>query len=902
MNRRLPIIDVPPQEVPRPAPLRPIVVTNPRRSDWYRVLGRVVLAGTLFMLLAAPMAAGSVYTALAHGLPRLDRFDAMVAVGVTRFEAADGSLVGERYQERRFAVRWEDVPRPLALAFLAAEDARFFDHAGLDFRGIVRAMVANFVSGGVKEGASTITQQLAKMLVGSERAWSRKVKEAILARRMEDLYSKEQILTWYMNTIFFGHGSYGIKAAAQNYFRKGLDELSLAEMAILAGCAQSPSRVNPALDLPGARRRMNHILDNMVELGWATADEVEKAKAWKFVVHPLRDTWGSQVPDYTEAVRKEAAARFGSGGVSWLDRGLTLTMAVDPAAQRLAHEALDEALVALQKKQGYPGPLARLGEAEREAFFGRNAPYVDAVRVPSPFGGAPPLKVGARLLGRVVAVAKDEARVELAADLVGIIRLDKTRWAAPWTVQPVNDKGRRETSTKVSFEGRLGSLENALAVGDAVLVRVAEPPKAPKTPAKKPKPTARGQGPKDTGDPKKGTDKDTLKDVESDKIATLELTLESVPMMEGALVSTPLGLGGLDVLATGWDFDRSEVDRTVATRQTGSTMKPVVYSRAYDLGLPPSSLVSGAPYRDGDYNPTGGRTKDDKLAWVGLAESENSVALRMLSYVLRKSDLESWKEWGKKLGLPRDLEGHTSEVLGADQTMRGMLTVFATFANEGRRPTPGLLRKVVARDGAVLWRDYRPADPGADTMDTLVALWTSATHRDDPVISPVTAHLIAKNLVAAVETGTGKKARVLNREAGGKTGTLAYDVWFAGFTGDRAAVSWLGADRRERTLGPTERDNRVYGSTAALPMWVDFMKAVDPVKRGETRKGVADVVPTGVQVVYIDPATGLLARPKPEGGYDETAIAIPHAPGTAPTEMAPEPIEELPLEKSETEF
>ena len=887
---------MPDDEPPRWLGPRPIVVTNKRRPGWYRVLGRLALAGLLFAMVAGPMAAGAVYTALAHDLPRLDRFDAMVAVGVTRFEAADGSLVGERYQERRIAVRWEDVPRPLALAFLAAEDARFFEHAGLDFRGIVRAMVTNLTSGGVKEGASTITQQLAKILVGSQRAWSRKVKEAILARRMEDLYSKEQILTWYMNTIFFGHGSYGVKAAAQNYFRKELHELSLAEMAILAACAQSPSRVNPAVDLPGARKRMNHILDNMVELGWVSAAEAEAAKAWRFVVHPLRDTWGSQVPEYAEAVRRDAE-RLGDGKVSWLERGLTLTMAVDPAAQRLAHAALDEALVGVQKRQGYPGPLAKIPAEKREGFFTRTAPYLDPVRVPSPVDNAPPVKVGARLLGRVSTVSKETAEVELASDLVGTIHLADTRWAAPWTVQPTKNDGRRENTARVSFDGKLGSLEEALSVGDVVMVRVAEPKKA----AAKPKPRPKATNKTTEKAPPKKPKKKGATGVD-EKRPAFDVLLEPVPMMEGALVSTPLGLCGIDALATGWDYDRSEVDRTVARRQAGSTMKAIAFARAYDLGLPPSEWISGAPFVDETDDRRLDKTRDDMVAWKALTESENPHAKRIFRWVLRKGEVATWTEWGKRLGLPFPLEGHLSEVLGAEQSARGLLSAFAIFAREGRRPSLSLLRKVVARDGTVLVRDFRPADPSASTMDSLVGLWREATVPVDAAISPVTSHLIARNLVAAVDSGTGKRARALNREAGGKTGTLAYDVWFAGFTGDRAAVSWLGADRRERTLGPSERDNKLYGSTVALPLWVDFMAALDPVKRGETRPGVAVVKPVGVEVVQIDPATGLLARPRADGTFDETALALPHAVGTAPTEMVPEPIEELPLEKAETEF
>ena len=488
----------------------------------------------------------------------------------------------------------------------------------------------------------------------------------------------------------------------------------------------------------------------------------------------------------------------------------------------------------------------------------------------------------------------------LDAGLVGVIRLEMTKWATPWTVQPMvgeGDKQKRDRTAKVSFDGKLTDLSTALSAGDVVMVRVATPPKkaAPKPtkPAKKPakKPTTR---------PKK-------KDLDQAKTPALPFGLElvPVPMMEGALVSTAFGTSGLDAMATGWDFDRSEVNRAVALRQVGSTMKPIVYGRAYDLGLAPSTLVSGAPFREGNYNPTGGRTKEDKVAWVALAESENAVSLRVFQHVLQRAELETWRQWGEALGLPKALEGHTSEVLGVDQTAVGMLSAFSTFANEGRRVALPLVRKVVARDGRVLERNLRPADPSASAADTLVALWTAATTRPEVVVSPVTSHLIARNLTAAVNIGTGKKAKALNREAGGKTGTLAYDVWFAGFTGERAAVAWLGADRRERTLGPSERDNRIYGSTAALPMWVDFMASLGSVKRGKNdikRKGVAEVVPPEVVIVHIDPETGLLARPLADGTYDKTAIAIPHRRGTEPTEMVPLPVEEIPIERAEQDF
>lgn len=872
-----------------------LMIANRRRGGWWRHLLRLAGAGLGLGITSAALAAVLVYTALAHDLPRLDAFDKMAGVGVTRFEAADGSLVGERYTERRLALAWEDLPKPLILAFLAAEDARFFEHSGIDFRGIMRAMVTNLFAGGVKEGASTITQQLAKILVGNDRNWSRKVKEAILARRMEDLYAKEQILAWYINTIYFGHHSYGVQAAAQNYFRKNVWDLTLGEMAALAGCAQSPSRVNPVLDLAGTKARSGHILDNMVELGWATADEAKAAKAESFKVYPLRDLWGEQVPDYTEAVRR-LGERWNDGERTFLERGLTIRMAVDPAAQRAAHEALDETLVELQKKQGYPGPLGRaISDSERDAFFAKNAKWVGRARGPA----SEPAE-GARLLGRVAEVGEKTARIELSATLAGSLDLKGSEWATAWSIFPRNDEGRYDASGKVSFGGKLSSLVNALAVGDIVLVRVIPPPPPPKPP----KPAKPAKPPKPSKNDKK---KDEPKEEPVAVTPTpeprvgLSFALEPIPMMQGVIVSTPVAGGGIDALATGWDFDRSEVDRTLSVRPTGSTIKPIAYALAYDLGLPPSAPLPTSSFKEGRYDLRSTQTGELPV-WNGLVESNNMVSLRVFVHALDRIGKGDWQRWGERLGLapcrpPRKpgeepdcpLKAHSdgpthnylAEVLGVSQRPRDMLSAYATFARGGQRPSLDLVRKVVAGDGRVLERRYAPVDPWAGAADAFLALYDAARTPIVPAISPTTSYLIAKNLAAAVRSGTGQKAKAVGREAAGKTGTLDYDVWFSGFTGERATVTWIGADDNERTLGPNTTNNSFYGSNAAV-MWAAFMRAVDRVGKGDKRVGIAEITPPEVVTVEVDLATGLVAR--------ADGVPLPHRRGTEPTELVPEPV------------
>ncbi|MFT7579524.1 MAG: penicillin-binding protein 1A, partial [Myxococcota bacterium] len=732
---------------PKTSPLR-ITVANRRRGGWPLTVIRGLLAFVAWGGLLAGVGLFVIYTVMAQDLPRIDGFDDASASTVTRFLAADGQLVGEWSNERRLEARWEELPRPLVLAFLAAEDERFFEHSGVDLKGVARAMVKNLQSGSSEEGASTITQQLAKTLVGSEKSYVRKVKEAILARRMEDLYAKPKILTWYMNVIFLGHGSYGVKAASQNYFRKRLDELELGEMALLAAMAQSPGRVNARIDMPGTRRRMAHILRNMQRLGWVTEAEVDAALAKEFVAFPLRDRLGDHTPYYTGAVLADVGRRYAIAPTQddptngWLARGLTVSMAVDPAMQRAGSEALKRGLERVARWQGYPGAL---GSLDRKTFLARNGTYAS-------------ITVGTRTLARVAAVQKGELTVDLTATTTATMHVSMTRWAIPYTVLG------KKRDAKVSFKGRIRDMRKPFAVGDILYVEITHEGR-----------TKRGEG--------------------------LEVELVPIPKVEGALLSYGVETGGIDAMVGGWDFDRSEVNRVESLRQTGSTMKPLVYAKAYDLGLAPSQLFSGAPFRDGKYNPTGVKGKDDKLVWDALAESVNSVSLRVQNYVLSHTTLKDYRAWGRALQLAKPLTGYTSEILGANQTPTSMSAAFGIFARQGRAPQMHRIRKVVDATGAVLERHMTPLDPHAGYGDALIALWEHGLRPPKQQIPGDTAFLMAHNLTEVIKRGTAKKAKKLDRDAAGKTGTLAFDVWFNGFTADRVATVWVGADRMERPVG-----------------------------------------------------------------------------------------------------
>jgi penicillin-binding protein 1A len=816
-----------------------VTVANRRRGGGLLTLLRALCVGFIVAGLGAGLGVGGLYTYFARDLPRLDDFDALVRPGVTRFEAADGQLVGEWSQQRRIQLRWDELPRNLVLAFLAAEDSRFFSHTGVDLKGVVRAMITNLQAGSIQQGASTITQQLAKTLVGNERSYARKVREAILARRIEDLYSKQQILTWYLNAIFLGHSSYGVQAAAQNYFRKDAWGLNLAEMAILAATPQSPSLVNPARNLPAARERMAHVLLNMKRNGWIDAQQEEAALATKLSVYPIQDRLGDHTPQYTEHVRKQVAESYGKAktGSPWLDHGLTVSMAVESAHQREASAALTAGLEDLAQRQGYAGPLARL---DREVFFERTARYVPPSGVHS----------GQRLLARITRVTDQSAVCELAPDTLGYVPLSTTKWAGRYRGFPKDKTGTLKRDGKVSFKPRLRDMRKAFKVGDVILV-----------------------------------------EVNSVGAERTQLRLVPVPLMEGALVSYPTVSGGVEAMVGGWDFDRSQVNRAFAVRQTGSTMKPIVYGKAYDLGLPPSELFSGAPFREGRYNPTGARTKKDMLVWNALSRSENAVSLRVLRWVLDHTPLKDYQAWGATLGLPRTLKGNISEVLGGDQTPFGMAHAFGVFALRGVEPAMHLIRKISDRDGKVLERHIEPIDPHASFGDTILALWDDALAPRQRVLKEETAYLVSANLRQAVERGTATRAKSLHQNVAGKTGTLPYDVWFDGFSNERVTVAWIGADRRERPLGLSVRVNKVYGSDTALPVFVQFMDRMD---RGRPSLRVDEKPPKAIRHLRIDSETGLLAT---EGGQ-----AIPHRKGFEPTKFNFEAGGAQNIHEAETEF
>jgi penicillin-binding protein 1A len=344
---------------------------------------------------------------------------AKVASGVSRIYAADGTELGEYAKEWRQLVAFEEMPKRLVDAFLAVEDHQFFDHGGIYFKGIVRAAWANLTAGDFAQGGSTITQQVAKQFLGAEKSLSRKGKEAVMARRLEAKYSKKAILAVYLNHIYLGSGAWGVAAAARRYFQKNLDQLTLAEAAMIAGLAKAPTKFSPVSQPKLATERRNVVLDKMQTYGFASADEVAKAKAEPIVLDIYRESTSSRLPYYTEYIRGYVNRTYGQAAL--FGGGLRVETAAEPTWEAAAYGNADYGARNQDKRQGWRGPEWRVDGAARELFVARQKQLY----------GSAPLVPGKRYLAIVDKVQGNGAEV-LIGDRRFELPLRNMRWASKW--------------------------------------------------------------------------------------------------------------------------------------------------------------------------------------------------------------------------------------------------------------------------------------------------------------------------------------------------------------------------------------------------------------------------------------------------------------------------------------
>jgi penicillin-binding protein 1A len=728
----------------------PLVLTGRRSASPWRVALRALFALSVSAVLAGLVAGFALYVQLSKDLPALLSVEDWRPPGVTRLLADDGRLVGELTRERRYVVPLEHVPRTVIEAFLAAEDQRFFVHAGVDYRGVLRAALANWRAGRVVEGASTLTQQLCKTLVGNERSVERKIREAILARRLESRLDKLDILWLYLNTVYLGHGAYGVQAAARSYFGKDVGQLGLAEAATLAGLPPRPSVLNPVVDPTATKARRAWVLERMVTEGFITAQQGAQAAAEPLVVLPeVPNAFDEQIPDYVEHVRRQLQAEY--GGEMLHEDALTVHLAVDADLQTEATTALRRGLVALGERQGFVGPLARLAPSDV-------AGVVERARVR--YSGQDDVPPDTWRLGVVERVDADAAEVRVG-DRTYTLPVTQARWAAPWdTVRARNGQ-------------RLKRLDDALRMHDAVFVRTMDTPGVVRL-AQEP--------------PVQGA------------VVSMETRSGYVRAM----------VGGFDFDQS--EYNRAFQGCRQPGSVFKPIVYARALDTGYTLGTPiaDTPISEFDPANQLLWKPRNfeGRFNGDVLLYNAVIRSLNVPAIKTIDYV----GPDAAVDFAKRLGLSTPMYPDRSLVLGSSCVYPWELTqVYATFALRGERPRPVFVKRIETRDGQLLEDRTHVSDVNVPAGPRLDALLRAALEPRDRVYEATTGFLVQTALRGVVERGTAVAARALGMPAAGKTGTTdAYDAWFVGFTDTLVTGVWVGSDQNRRKLG----DGETGGHTA----------------------------------------------------------------------------------------
>ena len=699
----------------------------------------------------------------------------------------EGHLIAEFGEKRRFPVRYDELPPVLVKAFLAAEDDRFFEHPGVDVQGLARAGWELLRTGHKGQGGSTITMQVARnFFLSPEKTYTRKLKEVMLAVKIEHGLTKEQILELYLNQIFLGNRAYGVAAAAQIYFNKPLDGLTPAEAAILASLPKAPSRFNPIANPERLKIRRDYILQRMEELGYLGSAEVAQARAEPIVSQLyLGATAEVSAPYVAEMARAQMVARYGDAAY---EMGLRVHVSIDGRLQAQAQAAVREGLREYDRRHGYRGPVAVL------------APMTVAEAVKA-LASYPP--VGGLEAGIAISVDKQSVHVLRSSGETVTLEWPGLQWA-----RPVREDGSYGPVPKQASD--------VVALGHVVRIENEE----------------------------KGW------------------RLAQVPAVEGALTALDVGTGAILALVGGYDFHQGSMfNRAIqAQRQPGSAFKPILYSAALENGFTLATVVNDVPMvieggrgNNEDWRPQNysGKFYGPTRLHEALVRSQNLVSVRVIQSITPQVTIEH----ARNFGLPvQSWQPTLSMALGSYALTQLELTAaYAVFANGGFYLPPYLVERVESFEGNVLFEASPPTLCDACPPGVLGA------HR---AISAENAFLMTVMMKDVARRGTAAAAyRALKRpDIAGKTGTTndQRDAWFMGYTPHLAVGTWVGFDDYQ-PLGRKET-----GGSAALPIWVRFMKSAlkdQPEADWPT--------PPGVVTAWIDPETGARVGPDYPGAVVE---------------------------------
>jgi penicillin-binding protein 1A len=720
------------------------------------VLGTLAFVGLGIIVLAVAL--------LYPSLPSLESMTDYRPKVPLRIFTADDQLIGEFGEERRAVLKLKDVPLTMRQAILAAEDDRFYQHGAVDYQGVLRALMANVFSASVKEGASTITMQVARnFFLSNEKTYTRKLSEVLLAYKIESNLTKDQILELYINQIYLGQRAYGFGAAAYVYYGKPLDQLSVAEMAMLAGLPKAPSRYNPIINPKRAAVRQQYVLRRMHELKFISDAAYAAALQRPGHVSPVRT--GSQLKaDYVAEMARQYMVQ--AYGEEVYNKGYKVVTTLLKANQDAAYQAVRKGVMDYDHRHGYRGPE---DFAELPASGVSEEDFEDALSDAEVSNDLYPAVVVQSSEKEVRAYAKTAGMIEIAGDGLSFAKA-----------------------------GLKPNAPDALRIRRGSIIRV-----------------------------------------ERDQKGNWLIT--QYPKVEAALISLDSHNGAIRALVGGFDFYQSKFNHvTQAYRQPGSSFKPFIYSAALEKGITPASIFNDSPITINDPSQNGGEAWEPRnyeneylgpiRVRMALAKSKNMVAIRVLQAIGPGYAQHYITRFGFD---PARHPAYLSMALGSGlATPLQMATAYAVFANGGFLVKPFFIDRVLDSKGSLL-SETKPAVAGENA---------------EQVIDPRNAFIMTSMMQDVIRYGTATRALSLGRsDLAGKTGTTNdhVDAWFTGFQPSLVAVAWAGFDQ------PAPLGNNETGAQAALPIWTDYMaKALRPIPES------FQMVPPGINVVMIDPATG----------------------------------------------
>lgn len=718
------------------------------------------------------------YYRFTRDLPKLEKISDYRPNAVSSIYAVDGALIGEAYEERRYPVPISEIPQLIKNAFLAAEDANFYQHPGIDVISIFRAAWVNFRQKSFAQGASTITQQVVKsLLLTKEKTFERKVKEAILAYKIEEALTKDEIFSIYLNEIYLGSHAYGIKAAAKVHFHKNLSEVTIAEAAFLAALPKKPGALSRPENRADAFQRQKYVLSRMLVNKMISPVEKAAAEQEEVTIYPPNNQKIFHAPYFVShvltlleniPVDKNKTVLSGVGGYE-------IHTTVDLPGNDLAQQALQRGLREIDKRRGWRGPLLALDKKTLPLLL-QKLHGVDASSISIPENVSDDLlraywiDCSTRMLVSVCPRSVDElkpneifralvrekkgpvARIQVG-QTVGTVDLSKATWANKFL-------GKNERGVGIN-------IQQFIMPGHVIEVSLQKSPAAPS--------------------------------------AELVFELDQTPDLEGAFVVANVLTGMVQAIVGGYDYRRSVFNRaTQGMRQPGSSFKPFIYLSALDnLHYTPSTIVPDSPISmmGGDGQLWSPGNFDHKFLGpiplrTALQRSRNVVSV----YLLRAMGVDRAIEAARKLGITTPIPREMSISLGtAEVTLIELIRAYGTFAAGGWLSDTLVITQIKDRDGKVVYQK-RP--------------------RQEKVISEETAFIMANMMKGVVERGTATVVNKLGRPVGGKTGTTNehMDAWFIGFTPEWVGGVWVGFDQK-KMIGRMET-----GGKAAAPIFVYFME------------------------------------------------------------------------------